>query len=250
MTNFPYKATDTTSTAELPRSILHVALAPIAMAIVTLAAISSQRAVAQVTDAGASASQAALQTVTITTTARKRKESLQEVPMSMEVLSGRDIQDSGATRVQDLQSSVPGLVVTTYESQGNISLRGVGTGDVGLGTDQSVAIHLDGVYQAYGGAGLSRMFDVSAVEVLKGPQGTLYGRNSTAGVVNVISNAPRNSFGAEVGVSYGSANTVVAQGMVNVPLSENTAGRLGAGGLMASQILGPLTLEALGQNNA
>ena len=226
MTNFPYKATDLTSTAQLPRSILHVALAPVAMAIVALASLGSERAAAQTTDASASAAGADLQSVTITTSARKRKESLQEVPMSMEVLSGRDIQDSGATRVQDLQSSVPGLVVTTYESQGNISLRGVGTGDVGLGTDQSVAIHLDGVYQAYGGAGLSRMFDVSAVEVLKGPQGTLYGRNSTAGVVNVISNAPRNSFGAEVDVSYGSANTVVTQGMVNVPLSEDTAGRL------------------------
>ncbi len=167
-----------------------------------------------------------LQTVTITTNARKRKESLQDVPMSMEVLTGRDIQDSGVTRFQDLQSSVPGLVITNYESQGNISLRGVGTGDVGLGTDQSVAIHLDGVYQAYGGAGLTRMFDISAVEVLKGPQGTLYGRNSTAGVVNVISNAPRNNFAAEADVSYGSFNTVTTQGMVNVPLSETTAARL------------------------
>lgn len=168
----------------------------------------------------------ATQTIVITTTARKRKESLQEVPMSMDMITGQDIADSGVTRFQDLQTNVPGLVITNYESQGNISLRGVGTGDVGLGTDQSVAIHLDGVYQAYGGAGLTRMFDVSAVEVLKGPQGTLYGRNSTAGVVNVISNAPRRDFGAQAELSYGSFKTLQAQGMVNLPVSDGTALRL------------------------
>lgn len=214
------------SKASMKSPVLHVALAPLAMAIATLGSLRSDPAAAQAVKVDVPASATEVQTVTVTTNARKRKEALQEVPMSMEVLNGRDIKDSGLTRVQDLQSSLPGLVVATYESQGNISLRGVGTGDVGLGTDQSVAIHLDNVYQAYGGAGLSRMFDVSAVEVLKGPQGTLYGRNSTAGVVNVISNAPRKSFGAEADVSYGSFNTVLTQGMINVPLSENTAARL------------------------
>jgi iron complex outermembrane receptor protein len=167
-----------------------------------------------------------LDTVVITTSARKRKEAIQSVPISMDLLGGREIKDSGVTRVQDLQSSVPGLVITTYESQGNISLRGVGTGDVGLGTDQSVAIHVDGVYQAYGGAGLTRLFDVSRVEVLKGPQGTLYGRNSTAGVVNVISNAPSDRFGVEADVSFGSDRTVITQGMINTPLGEGNALRL------------------------
>jgi iron complex outermembrane receptor protein len=168
----------------------------------------------------------AAQTVVVTTTARKRQEEVQAVPMSMELLSGKDLQEAGVLRVQDIQANVPGLVVTSYESQGNISLRGVGTGDVGLGTDQSVAIHIDGVYQTYGGAGLSRLFDVSAVEVLKGPQGTLYGRNSTAGVINVISNAPVNRFAAEADVSVGTLRTVLGQGFVNVPLSPDTAMRL------------------------
>lgn len=168
----------------------------------------------------------AAQTVVVTTTARKRQEEVQAVPMSMELLSGKDLQEAGVLRVQDIQANVPGLVATSYESQGNISLRGVGTGDVGLGTDQSVAIHIDGVYQTYGGAGLSRLFDVSAVEVLKGPQGTLYGRNSTAGVINVISNAPVNRFAAEADVSVGTLRTVLGQGFVNVPLSPDTAMRL------------------------
>ena len=88
----------------------------------------------------------AAQTVTITTSARKRKEAVQDVPMSMELLGGKDLQEAGILRVQAIPANVPGLVVTTYPSDGNISLRGVGTGDVGLGTDQSVAIHIDGVY--------------------------------------------------------------------------------------------------------
>jgi iron complex outermembrane receptor protein len=111
----------------------------------------------------------ATQTITITTSARKRKEVVQDVPMSMELLTGKDLKEAGIVRVQDIQANVPGLVVTGYESQGNVVLRGVGTGDVGLGTDQSVAIHIDGVYQTYGGTGLSRLFDVSAVEVRKAP---------------------------------------------------------------------------------
>ena len=183
------------------------------------------------------------QTITITTSARKRKEAVQEVPMSMELFGGKDLQEAGVLRVQDIQANVPGLVVTSYESQGNISLRGVGTGDVGLGTDQSVAIHIDGVYQVYGGAGLSRLFDVSAVEVLKGPQGTLYGRNSTAGVINLISNAPGQRFAAEADVSLGSLRTVLGQGFVNVPLSADTAVRLSFAGGAGR---GPITNEKNG----
>jgi iron complex outermembrane recepter protein len=200
--------------------------APPALGIACLAALMPAGAAAQASAAPAAAATNVDQTIVITTAARKRKESLQEVPMSMDLITGQDIRDAGVTRFQDLQTSVPGLVITNFESQGNISLRGVGTGDVGLGTDQSVAIHIDGVFQAYGGAGLTRMFDVSAVEVLKGPQGTLYGRNSTAGVVNVISNAPRGEFAAQGEVSYGSFSTTQAQGMINLPVSDSTALRL------------------------
>jgi iron complex outermembrane receptor protein len=129
------------------------------------------------------------QTIVITTTARKKSELAQEVPITMDVIGGREIKDSGITRVQDIQANVPGLVIDTLESSGRISLRGVGTGDLGLGTDQSVAIHVDGVYQVFGSAGLARFFDIDRVEVLRGPQGTLYGRNATAGVINASSKA-------------------------------------------------------------
>ena len=180
----------------------------------------------QTPPAGSGASDAA-QSITVTgTTARKRNEQAQDVPITMDVIGGQDLRDAGITRVKDLQAAVPGLVIETRESSGKIAIRGVGTGDVGLGTDQSVAIHVDGVYQAHGAMGLTRMFDVERVEVLRGPQGTLYGRNATAGVVNLVSRAPRMKFGAEADVSVGSFGLKQVQGMVNLPLGAQTALRL------------------------
>jgi iron complex outermembrane receptor protein len=223
------------------RQVLARRLTPIALAAMTALGLGGMLA-SQPAWAQSSGTQVenATQTIVITTSARKRKELVQDVPMSMELLSGKDLQENGVLRVQDIQANVPGLVVTSYESQGHVALRGVGTGDVGLGTDQSVAIHIDGVYQAYGGAGLSRMFDVSAVEVLKGPQGTLYGRNSTAGVINVISNAPGKRFAAEADLSLGSLRTALGQGFINVPLSDDTAVRLS---FAAGTSRGPITNE-------
>ena len=174
------------------------------------------------------ASATADQTVTVTgTTARKRNEQAQDVPIAMDVIGGQDLRDAGITRVKDLQSAVPGLVIESRESSGKIAIRGVGTGDVGLGTDQSVAVHVDGVYQAHGALGLTRMFDVERVEVLRGPQGTLYGRNATAGVVNLVSRAPRlNRFGGEADLTIGNFGLRQVQGVLNLPLGEQTAVRL------------------------
>jgi iron complex outermembrane receptor protein len=167
------------------------------------------------------------QTVTITsTTARKRNELAQDVPIAMDVIGGKELKDSGITQVKDIQTAVPGLVIETRESSGKIAIRGVGTGDVGLGTDQSVAVHVDGVYQAHGAMGLTRMFDVDRVEVLRGPQGTLYGRNATAGVINLVSRAPQMKFSAEADLSVGSFGLRQIQGALNVPLGADSALRL------------------------
>jgi iron complex outermembrane receptor protein len=205
-------------------------------AVCVLAGAPAARAQTSSTAAGASDSS---QTITVTgTTARKRNEQAQDVPITMDVIGGQDLRDAGITRVKDLQSAIPGLVIETRESSGKIAIRGVGTGDVGLGTDQSVAVHVDGVYQAHGAMGLSRMFDVERVEVLRGPQGTLYGRNATAGVVNLVSRAPRMKFGAEADVSFGNFGLKQVQGMINVPLGEQTALRLA---LIASDSTGSAT---------
>jgi len=182
--------------------------------------------VANAQSGGAQASES--QTITVTgTTARKRNEQAQDVPIAMDIIGGQDLRDAGITRVKDLQSAVPGLVIETRESSGKIAIRGVGTGDVGLGTDQSVAVHVDGVYQSHGALGLTRMFDVERVEVLRGPQGTLYGRNATAGVANLVSRAPQlGKFMGEADLSIGNFGLKQVQGAINLPLGEQTAVRL------------------------
>jgi iron complex outermembrane receptor protein len=208
------------------RPVAGMRLITAAFGLTSACALLGGAGVANAQSSGAQASES--QSVTITgTTARKRNEQAQDVPIAMDVIGGQDLRDAGITRVKDLQSAVPGLVIETRESSGKIAIRGVGTGDVGLGTDQSVAVHVDGVYQAHGALGLTRMFDVERVEVLRGPQGTLYGRNATAGVVNLVSRAPRlGKFMGEADLSIGNFGLRQVQGAINLPLGEQTAVRL------------------------
>lgn len=223
------------------RPVAGMRLIEAAFGVAAACALFTAVAPARAQPAGQSAAQPAnaLETVTITgTTARKRNELAQDVPITMDIIGGQDLRDAGITRVKDLQSAVPGLVIETRESSGKIAIRGVGTGDVGLGTDQSVAVHVDGVYQAHGAMGLTRMFDVERVEVLRGPQGTLYGRNATAGVVNLVSRAPQMRFAAEADASVGNFGLRQVQGMVNLPLGGQTALRLA---LIASDSSGTAT---------
>jgi len=208
------------------RPVAGMRLITAAFGLTSACALLGGAGVANAQSSGAQASES--QSITITgTTARKRNEQAQDVPITMDVIGGQDLRDAGITRVKDLQSAVPGLVIETRESSGKIAIRGVGTGDVGLGTDQSVAVHVDGVYQSHGALGLTRMFDVERVEVLRGPQGTLYGRNATAGVANLVSRAPRlGKFTGEADLSIGNFGLRQVQGAINLPLGEQTAVRL------------------------
>lgn len=136
--------------------------------------------------------------------------------MSVQALPGVYLEETGTTRLFDLQFAVPGLVVNTTGMFGaGFSLRGIADQRVaGL----SIAPHLDGVYQGSANLALTRMFDLERVEVLKGPQGTLYGRNSTGGSINFITRAPEDAFSADVEASYGSFDTTRVQGHLNLPV--------------------------------
>ena len=154
-------------------------------------------------------------TTAVVVTARKIEERVQDIPMSVNVLSGDLIDESRTTRLHELQFAVPGLVVNTTGLFGaSFSLRGITDQRVG---GLSVAPHLDGVYLGDANVAIGRLFDLERVEVLKGPQGTLYGRNSTAGSLNFVTRAPQQTLGSEVEVSYGSFETTRAQGHVNIP---------------------------------
>ena len=159
----------------------------------------------------------------IIVTARKIAENLQDVPMSVQALSGDFLDEANLTRLYELQFNTPGLVVNNVGLFGaRFALRGIS--DQG-GSGVSVATHLNGVYLGDANLAIARMFDLERIEVLKGPQGTLYGRNATGGSINFITKAPEDHFSADIEGAYGTYATARAQGHVNLA-SESAAVRV------------------------
>jgi iron complex outermembrane receptor protein len=169
-----------------------------------------------------SAKAVALEEVVVT--ARKRSETVQTVPLTIDVLSGQDLAAANKVKLDDLQFEVPGFYVENYETRATIALRGVGAQVPGNGA--AVATHLNGIYQASTASSLNFLFDVDRVEVLKGPQGTLYGRNSTAGAINIITREPGKSGDLSASLDYGSYNTRRAEVGADVALGGDWAMRL------------------------
>lgn len=154
----------------------------------------------------------------VVVTARKVRENVQNIPMSVQAMSADFLQEAAATRLYELQFNIPGLVLNSTGFQGaGFSLRGVADQ---LGTGLSVATHLDGVYLGSANLAITRMFDLERIEILKGPQGTLYGRNATGGSINFITKTPGSEYSAAVEAAYGSFDTARIQGHLNVPLGE------------------------------
>lgn len=164
----------------------------------------------------------------IIVTANRREERLQEVPISVTALSPQVLERSGITNTFQLSQSVPGLTVTRANSAVQPTLRGIGTRSAAPGDESNVAVYLDGVYQPSMAAGAFNLLNVERVEVLRGPQGTLFGRNSTGGLINVITTDPGRDFEARAVASYGSFDTRSVQGYVSVPLGPTLAANLTA----------------------
>ena len=166
---------------------------------------------------------------TVVVTAQSRVQSENDVPIAMQVLGAEQITDLGANNLSDVNGYMPGLHVDgSQATQPIFYLRGIGSGDFGIGTDSPVGVYVDGIYTGKTGGSLMDFNDVNRVEVLKGPQGTLFGRNSAAGAISIVTNEPEQSNDAEATVRYGSHDEVVAHGMVNVALSDTMAVRLSA----------------------
>lgn len=178
----------------------------------------------------------------IIVTARKRDEDVQSVPQSIEVLGGIDLKELGKVTFKDLQFEVPGFYIQNYETRATIAVRGVGSQVPGGG--QSVAAHINGIYQASTAASLGWMFDVDRVEVLKGPQGTLYGRNSTGGAVNIITRRPGKEFGTDVSVEIGNDNLRRFEAALDAPLGDDWSLRLAG---TATRVDGRITNRVTGK---
>ncbi|MGF7146717.1 iron complex outermembrane receptor protein [Sphingomonas zeicaulis] len=166
----------------------------------------------------------------IVVTAQKREQTLLEVNAAVQAIGGDQLREDGVKSFVDLSQHTPGVIVTTPLVGGstvqNFTIRGIGFDDFRPNGNPSAAVHFDGIYQGSSALIGGQMFDVQRVEVLKGPQGTLYGRNTTAGAVNVISNKPSTHVEGLAFVDYGSFNTLRAEGAVNVPFSQTIALRV------------------------
>jgi iron complex outermembrane receptor protein len=164
----------------------------------------------------------------IVVTAQRREESAQDVGIAMSVVSGASLADKDITYVNDLQNAVPSLQVEPAfgSSQPQFRLRGVGFIDYTSNNTSPVGVSLDGVAFALPIQTQGLLFDLDRVEVLYGPQGTLYGRNTTGGEINFISNRPTAQTHAGFSVEYGSHNEVDAQGFVSGRIADGLLGRL------------------------
>jgi len=164
----------------------------------------------------------------IVVTAQKREEALQDVPVVVTALSERALQDNGVRDIKDLQTLVPGLTVTSTQSEAQTTarIRGVGTVGDNAGLESSVGVVIDGVYRPRNGVGFGDLGELARVEVLKGPQGTLFGKNTSAGVINIVTKRPTyvRSFEGELTIGDHGARGVA--GTYNDALSDNAAFRI------------------------
>lgn len=163
----------------------------------------------------------------VVVTAQKREQSLQDVPITVSAFSGDMITKSKVTDAKELSVLTPGVTGDSDDSfLDSINIRGIVTNDFGVGAEPSVGMYQDGVYLGRTGGAVTSFFDISGVEVVKGPQGTLFGRNSSAGAISIKTNRPDTqelSGSIDVGVGEDSYNTFT--GVINVPLSEQWAMR-------------------------
>ncbi|MCX8474539.1 MAG: TonB-dependent receptor [Sphingomonas sp.] len=169
----------------------------------------------------------------IVVTARRREERVQEVPIALSVLSGEDLAASGAFNVSRLQQSQPTVQFFSSNPRNSaINIRGLGApfGLTNDGIEQGVGFYIDGVYIGRVGASTLDFVDVERVEVLRGPQGTLYGKNTTAGAINITTRKPSFEPESRVEVSLGNYEFLQAKASVSAPLSENLAFRLSTSG--------------------
>ncbi|WP_309661831.1 TonB-dependent receptor [Sphingomonas sp.] len=163
-------------------------------------------------------------------TAQGRRQVLQDVPLAVTAVGGQQMRNSGASDIRQLNQLAPSLLVssTGTEANGSARIRGIGTVGDNPGLESSVAVFIDGVYRSRSGIGLTELGEIDRVEVLRGPQGTLFGRNASAGLIHVITKRPSFDLGGFAELTYGNFNAIRAAGAITGPISEQLAFRLDA----------------------
>lgn len=162
----------------------------------------------------------------VVVTATKRVEGLQDVPIAISVMSGDAIEERGLTSLEDLTVYMPNIHVAEGGAGTQLFIRGIGSG-INYGFEQSVGTFIDGVYYGRGRSARGRFLDIERVEVLKGPQSTLFGKNTIAGAINITTARPTDEFESYVDVSYRTEfEGLGITGMVSGPITDDLRGRL------------------------
>jgi iron complex outermembrane receptor protein len=198
------------------RSQLHCALSIAALA----AALQAAPAAAQ-----PAAAQAEASVDDIIVTAQKRSQSLQNVPIVVTTVTKQLLQDSGVKDIKDLALLAPGLLVTSTSSEASTTarIRGIGTVGDNPGLESSVGVVIDGVYRSRNGVGFGDLGDVERIEVLKGPQGSLFGKSATAGVINIITALPQFKLGASAEFTASNYGGYGGAAEITGPISDSLA---------------------------
>jgi iron complex outermembrane receptor protein len=159
----------------------------------------------------------------VVVTAQRVAQPASKTPLSLSVVSGDELKNAGAVNADGLTDLVPNVQIASSGGATQISIRGVSSADATEKGDPSAAFNIDGVNLARPQSAGLAFFDLERVEVLRGPQGTLYGRNATAGAVNLITNKPGRQYAGSAALELGNYNTRIVDGMLNVPVNETLA---------------------------
>lgn len=209
-------------TKEHDRRVTKFALGLAGAALALPAQVSAQESASSET-----ASEAAQDGISdIIVTARKREENLQNTPISISAVSADALDSRGITSIMKLEDTTPNLTFKNIPSNSGVAsnaavyIRGIGQSDFAPGVDPGVGIYVDGVYQGRSVGGVFDMIDIDRVEILRGPQGTLFGRNTIGGAVSVTTAKPTDQFKGKADLKIGTDNRVNVRGMINMPIAD------------------------------
>lgn len=165
----------------------------------------------------------------VVVTARRVEESMQSTPVAVTALTALDLERNQTDDLNSVQYSAPGVLIATYPgdpSSVSIQLRGQVQSDLVATNDPAVGVYFDGTYLGRGNGGSLNTIDLARVEILRGPQGTLFGRNTTGGAINIVPNNPTNELEGSVGIRVGNYDLFEINGVLNLPIGDDAAARL------------------------
>lgn len=165
----------------------------------------------------------------IIVTAQKRAENLQTVPVAVTAVTGEDLAEQQITNITAMANSVPNVQINTFSNSPDtavFTIRGVGVNDADPYVGTTVSVVVDGVVVGVNSAALLSLFDIERVEILRGPQGTLFGANTTGGVINIVTRQPTGELGGEAQVVYGNYNRLNVNAALNFPISQSLSGKV------------------------